>query len=93
MSDEELFDLAKASDEESFPAELVDELLAGKQHPISVYCRHRGLRQRRLAELVGIHPNYLSQIVQGKRTGSVGTMMAIARELRVDLDDLVRQSA
>ena len=92
LSDEDLYDLAKASDEEAFPAEVVDELLAGT-HPISVFCRYRGKRQRHLAKRIGIHPNYLSQIVQGKRTGSIETLMAIAKELDVDLDDLVRRNA
>ncbi len=91
LSDEELFDLAKASDEESFPAEVVDALLGG-EHPISVFCRHRGMRQRYLAKEVGIHPNYLSQIVRGKRAGSIEKLMAIARVLKVDLDDLVRHN-
>ena len=92
LSDEELFDLAKAANEESFPAEVVDQLLAGK-HPIAVFCRYRGIRQRHLAREVGIHPNYLSQIVHGRRTGSVDKLMAIARVLNVDLDDLVTHNA
>ena len=54
LTDEELFDLAKASDEESFPVEVVQALVDG-EHPIAVFCRHRGMRQRHVAEKVGIH--------------------------------------
>ena len=88
LSDEEIYDLATAADEESFPAEVVDQLLAGK-NPIGVFRRHRGMRQRHLAEAVGINRVYLSQIERGERTGSTKTLAAIAKELRVDLDDLI----
>ena len=89
LTDEELYDLAKASDEESFPVEVVEALVDG-EHPIAVFCRHRGMRQRHVAEKAGIHPTYLSQIVRGRRKGSTTTLAAIARVLNVDLDDLVR---
>ena len=82
LSDEELYDLATAADEESFPAEVVDQLLAGK-NPIGVFRRHRGMRQRHLAGAVGINRVYLSQIERGERTGSTKTLPAIAKELRV----------
>ncbi len=88
MTDEELYDLARASDEESFPVEVVQALVDG-EHPIAVFCRHRGMRQRQVAEKVGIHPTYLSQIVRGRRQGSTKTLAAIARVLNVDLDDLI----
>ena len=58
LTDKELYDLAKASHEESFPVEVVQALVDG-EHPIAVFCRHRGLRQRHVAEKVGIHPTYL----------------------------------
>ena len=89
LADEELYDLAKASDEESFPVEVVKALVDG-EHPVAVFCRHRGMRQRHVAEKVGIHPTYLSQIVRGRRHGSTATLAAIARVLNVELDDLVR---
>lgn len=88
LTDEALYDLAKASDEESFPMEVVQALVDG-EHPIAVFCRHRGMRQRHVAEKVGIHPTYLSQIVRGRRQGSTKTLAAIARVLNVELDDLI----
>jgi DNA-binding XRE family transcriptional regulator len=88
LTDEELYDRAKAGGGEFFPAEVVDRLLAGES-PVRVFRRHRGLTQRALAERAGLNPVYLSQIENGKRTGSVETLGRIARNLDVDLDDLV----
>lgn len=88
LSDEELYDRAKEKAEESFPVELADRLLAG-HNAIRVFRDHRGLTQKQLAEAVGIHPMYLSQIETGRRTGSARTLAAIAAALRVDIDDLI----
>ena len=88
LSDEALYDRAKADDEESFPMELADRLLAGES-AISIYRDYRGMTRKQLAEVVGINPIYLSQIEKGRRNGSTGTLVAIARALRVDVDALV----
>lgn len=87
-SDEALFETALAENDEAFPREVVDRLLAG-QNPVKVYRNYRGLTQHQLAETVGINPVYLSQIERGERSGSAKTLAAIANALRVDLDDLV----
>ncbi len=88
LSDEELYDRADAEGGESFPAEVVDRLLAG-QNPIRVYRDHRGMTQGALAAAAGIHPVYLSQIERGRRTGSARTLAAIAEALGVTVDDLI----
>lgn len=87
-SDEALFETALTEDEEAFPRDIVERLLSG-QNPVQVYRNYRGLTQHQLAETVGINPVYLSQIERGERSGSAKTLAAIARALRVDLDDLV----
>ena len=88
LSDEELYDRADAEGGESFPAEVVDRLLAG-QNPIRVYRDHRGMTQGALAAAAGIHPVYLSQIETGRRTGSARTLAAIAEALGVTVDELI----
>ena len=88
LSDEELYDRADAEGGESFPAEVVDRLLAG-QNPIRVYRDHRGMTQGALAAAAGIHPVYLSQIERGRRTGSARTLAAIAEALGVTVDELI----
>ena len=88
ITDEELYDIAKAAGGESFPAALVDHLLAGES-PIRVYRDHRGLTQKQLADRAGINPVYLSQIERGKRTGSARTLASIASALDIEVDDLI----
>ena len=88
LSDEEHYDRATASNDESFPIEVVDQLLAG-QNPISVYRNYRGLTQNALAAAVNINTVYLSQIETGKRTGSAKTLAALAKALQVTIDDLI----
>ena len=88
LSDEEHYDRATASNDESFPIEVVDQLLAG-QNPISVYRNYRGLTQNALAAAAGINAVYLSQIETGKRTGSAKTLAALAKVLQVTVDDLI----
>lgn len=89
MTDEELYDLAVAADEESVPAGVVDRLLAGES-AIKVWREHRGMTQRDLAKAVGTSPVYLSQIERGQRSGSTKLLARIARALDVELGDLVR---
>ena len=88
MSDEGLYDRAKAEGGESYPVDVVDRLLAG-ENPVRVYRNHRGMKQGDLAAAAGIHPVYLSQIETGRRTGSTRTLAAIAGALGVTVDDLI----
>ncbi len=87
-SDEELYDRAMAEGGESFPAEVVDRLLA-EENPIKVYRNYRNLTQNELAAAVGINMGYLSQIETGRRGGSTKTLAALAKVLKVDVDDLI----
>jgi DNA-binding Xre family transcriptional regulator len=73
---------------ETVPATVVDRLVAGES-PILVWREHRGLTLRALAEKVGISAGMLSEMENGKKDGSVRTLAAIAKALRVGLDDLV----
>ena len=88
LSDEEIYDLAKEEESESFPIEVVDRLLSGVS-PIKVYREHRGMSQKELAAATNISPVYLSQIETGRRVGSAKTLASIAHALEVSLDDLV----
>ena len=88
LSDEALYDRAVAENEESRPISVVDRIVAG-ENAIRVYRKHRGMTQKEVAEAAGISPLYLSQIERGTRKGSVSTLAAIAKVLRVDLGDLI----
>ena len=87
-SDEHFFDTARKEEEESFPIDVADRLLAG-ENPIGVYRSYRNMTQQELAAESGINTAYLSQIETGRRTGSTRTVAAIARALNVAVDDLI----
>lgn len=88
LSDEELYDRARVEDEESYPIDVADRLLAG-ENAVRVYRDHRRMTQKHLAEAAGINAVYLSQIERGRRTGSARTLAAIAEALGIDVDALI----
>lgn len=74
--------------EETIPAEVVFALLDGG-NPVKVWREYRGLTQQQLADAAGISKPYLSQIENGKRTGSATVLRSLAKALAVDVDDLL----
>jgi len=85
------YDMAKAAierGEELIPSKVTYAVLDG-ENPIKVWREYRGLGQRQLAEAVGVSTSYLSQIETGKRTGTTEVLTAIAKVLRIALDDIV----
>ena len=88
LNDEELYDSAKITDEESFPIDMADRLLAAES-AVKAYRVHREMTQKQLAQDAGINAVYLSQIERGRRTGSTRTLAKIAEALNVDIDDLI----
>jgi transcriptional regulator with XRE-family HTH domain len=55
---------------------------------VRVWREHRGLTVEKLAKAAGISQPYLSQIETGRRDGTFKVMAALARALKIDLDDL-----
>ena len=86
------YDSAKAAlerkEEELIPSEVVYALLDG-QSPIKVWREYRGLTQQQLGEAAGISVPYLSQLESGQRKGSTRVLTAIAKSLKLSLDDIV----
>lgn len=74
--------------QESFPAALVEKLLAG-ENPVKCFREYRILNQDELAEQAGLDRSYLSGIENGKRKASKKKLQAIAKVLGVDVEDLV----
>lgn len=74
---------------EYLPGELVDRLVFSKDNPILVYREYRGLTQAKLAQKTGVTQATIAEIETGRKKGSITTLKAIARALRVGLDDLV----
>jgi len=77
--------------EELVPSEVTFALL-DKENPVKVWREYRGLTQQQLAGIVGISTSYLSQIETSKRTGTTEILLAVAKALRVTLDDIVFQA-
>ena len=86
------YDAIKAAivrgEEELIPGEVVDALLDG-ENPVKVWREYRGFTQQQLAEAAGISTPYLSQIETNKRAGTTEVLAAIAKALKLTLDDIV----
>ncbi|OFX07746.1 MAG: hypothetical protein A2516_11445 [Alphaproteobacteria bacterium RIFOXYD12_FULL_60_8] len=89
LTDEELFDLAKAQlgTEEPTPHDVLKRLLAG-ENPVKVHREWRGLTQAELAAATGVSEGYVSQVERGTRHLSRKARGAFAQTLRIDADDL-----
>jgi DNA-binding XRE family transcriptional regulator len=74
--------------EETWPHELVVELCETDSR-IRTYRKYRGMTVTELAAAAEISQPHLSDIENGKKTGSVDVLKRIATALKVDLDDLV----
>ena len=86
------YDSVKAAlergEEELITSEVAYALLDG-QNPIKVWREYRDLTQLQLADLGGISVPYLSQLESGKRKGSTRVLTAIAKALKLSLNDIV----
>jgi DNA-binding XRE family transcriptional regulator len=69
------------------PVDLVERMLAGES-PVRIWREQRGLTGRDLAASAGVSAAYLSEIEARKKPGSVVALMALAKVLRVSVEDL-----
>jgi DNA-binding XRE family transcriptional regulator len=91
LQDIQDYDEAKkaiAEGEELIPSQVTYAILDG-QNPIKIWRKYRGLTQQQLAEMAGMSRSHLSQIESGKREGSPEELTAIAKALRLALDDII----
>lgn len=77
-----------SGEEETFPAEFVAALLAGKTRPLRLWRKHRGLTLEALGEACGVTRSALSQIESGKTRASARLLRKLANALSCDMDDL-----
>lgn len=66
------------------PDEILDELSAGRETPIRVLRKFRGMTQQELADSAGLSRPYLTEIERGRKPGSIKTLRSIAGILNVD---------
>lgn len=88
LSDEELLERLDSVDEEYFPAEVVDRLLA-KENPVTVYREYRGMSLAELAKAAEIDESELAEIESGSQAVPAWHLPAVAKALGLDYDDLV----
>jgi len=91
FQDVRAYDEAKqaiAAGEEIVPSKITYAIMDG-ENAVKVWREYRGMTQQQLAEAAGISASYLSQIESGKRTGSAEVLAAIAKALRLTVDDLI----
>ncbi len=92
LQDVQDYDVAKAAiergDDELIPSDVVYAILDG-ENPIKVWREYRGLSQQEVAENAGISVPYLSQLETNKRKGSLEVLSAIAKALKVSLENIV----
>lgn len=64
----------------------VDLLAAGRE--IARIRTARGISQERLAELAGLHRNYVGLVERGERNPTLKTLIAVAEALGVSLAEM-----
>ena len=67
----------------------VVQRLDTRVNPVTVWREHRGHSLRELARLAGITQTVLARIETGIAEPPIGAIRALARALRVDMEDLV----
>lgn len=87
LSDEELLDRLESVDEEYFPAEVVNRLLA-QENPVTVYREYRGMSLAELAKAAEIGENELALMESGSRAMPAWQLTAVAKALRLDYEDI-----
>ena len=87
LTDEELYELAKATDDGTrIPAEYIERIVLEDENPIKVFRDFRNLTQVELAKKANISFSYLNQVEGGHRIASKKTKIAIANALDIDPD-------
>jgi DNA-binding XRE family transcriptional regulator len=92
LQDIQDYDSAKAAlergEHELIPSEVVYAILDGA-NAIKVWREYRGMSQQEVAESAGISVPYLSQLETNKRRGSLEVLSAIAKVLKVSIDNVL----
>jgi DNA-binding XRE family transcriptional regulator len=78
--------LKNAGSNSNLPSEVLEQLTVGKDNPIKIIRKYRGLTQRDLAAAAGISRPYLTEIETGRKDGSIRALKSIAGALDVSLE-------
>ena len=73
---------------DTIPGEIVNAILDGVT-PLRAWRQHRAFTLEMLADRIGVSKEYLSQIENGQKSGTVDIFRRLSNVLDVALDDLV----
>jgi hypothetical protein len=78
----------RVAGEEYLPSEMADRIIAAES-ALRVWRRQRRLNLTRLGYFAGIRASYLSDLELGKKPGTPRVWRALAKALKVDVDDIM----
>ncbi len=73
----------------TYSEDVFKRLTEGREHPVKIFRKAKGLTQEDLAKAAKISRPYLTEIETGKKRGSITALKNIAHVLDVTLQDLV----
>jgi DNA-binding XRE family transcriptional regulator len=73
----------------NIPQEILDQIIAGQDHPLKILRNWRGQTQKELAESSGLSRPYLAEIEAGHKPGSLAAMKTLSAALDVPLELLL----
>lgn len=76
-------------DAPTMPSELVLASINGTLHPLAAWRKSVGLTQSELAAAAGIRPATVSDIESGKIDPRLSTLKALAKALKLGIEDIV----
>lgn len=77
---------------ETVPHELIKRRIAG-DNPLTIFREHRGLSQRALAAASGVNHVQIGDIESRGKTGSIETLVKLARALDVSVENIANIQA
>lgn len=85
---ESFYNRLVAGEEETFPADVVDGLLAG-ENPVKMLRAYRGMTLQQVADACGVTNSHVSQVEKDKRSMSTDLLKRMAAALDVDVEMLL----
>lgn len=70
------------------PDDVLEQLALGKDNPIRILRKYRGMTQGDLADAAGLSRPYLTEIETGRKDGSIRAIKSIAQALGVSMEKL-----
>lgn len=80
--------IKNGNDNSNLPDDILQKMEMGKDSPIKILRKFRGMTQEDLAAAAGLSRPYLTEIETGRKEGSIRSLKSIAKALDVPLEKL-----